>query len=251
MLDKKTTEEIEILREGGRILGQILQQLASEVKPGMTGWQLDELAEKLILQAGGEPAFLHFHGFPNSLCVSINETVVHGIPTKKPFEEGDIVGLDLGLKYKGLFTDAALTVPVGKIDAETEKFINITKESLEIAISQVSPDGYIGDIGRAIEKFVKPHGYGIVKDLSGHGVGRQVHEDPYIPNFDVGRKLQKMFPGLVLAIEPMLVMGGNDEIKISHNGWDAQAKDGSLTAHFEHTIAVTEDGYLILTDPAQ
>lgn len=251
MLDKKTKEEIKILQEGGRILGQILLELAKMVKPGTTGWELDELAEKMIRQTGGEPSFLHFHKFPNSLCVSINQTVVHGVPTKKPFVEGDVIGLDLGLKYQGLYTDSAITVPVGKISPEAEKLLKVTKEALDIGISQVGPDKYIGDIGKAIEQYIKPFGYGIVKDLTGHGVGRAVHEDPYIPNYDIGKKLDKMFPGLVLAIEPMIILGGKDEIKISHNGWDANAADDSITAHFEHTVAVTEDGYLILTDPQQ
>jgi len=247
MLDKKTDKEIKILQEGGRILGGILKKLASEVKVGVTGLELNNLAEKLIKEAGGEPSFKNYQGFPNALCVSVNETVVHGIPTNKPFVEGDLVGLDLGLKYQGLYTDSALTVPVGKVSSEAQKLLEATKKALELAISEIKPNNHIGDIGKAVEAYIKPLGYGIVKDLAGHGVGREVHENPYIPNFDTGKQGDKMFPGLVLAIEPMLILSGEDRIKTKDNGWDADSYDNSLTAHFEHTVVVTAKGNLILT----
>ncbi len=249
MLDKKTTQEINILREGGKILHEILYAVAAKVQPGVTGLELNKIAEELIVKAGAKPSFKNYRAFPNSLCVSINKTVVHGIPSKEPFKEGDIVGLDLGIKYKGLYTDMALTVPVGKISKEASKLLEVTKKSLAIAISQVGPNKGIEEIGKAIEKFVKPYGYGIVQDLAGHGVGRAVHEDPLIPNYDTGQKLAKMFPGLVLAIEPMLIMGGDCRVETATNGWNVDSRDASLSAHFEHTVVVTEDGCEVLTLP--
>lgn len=247
MLDKKTALEINALREGGKILHDVLYALAAKVQPGVSGAELNKIAEELIAQAGAKPSFKNYRGFPNSLCVSVNKTVVHGIPDKKPFQEGDIVGLDLGIKYKGFYTDMALTVPVGKISKAASQLLTVTKKSLELAISQVGPGKGIEEIGRAIEKFVKPYGYGIVEDLAGHGVGRAVHEDPLVPNYDTGQKLAKMFPGLVLAIEPMLIMGGNFRVETADNGWNVDSQDGSLSAHFEQTVVVTEDGCEILT----
>lgn len=247
MLDKKTALEINALREGGKILHDVLYALAAKVQPGVSGAELNKIAEELIAQAGAKPSFKNYHGFPNSLCVSVNKTVVHGIPDKKPFQEGDIVGLDLGIKYKGFYTDMALTVPVGKISKSASQLLTVTKKSLELAISQVGPGKGIEEIGKAIEKFVKPYGYGIVEDLAGHGVGRAVHEDPLVPNYDTGQKLAKMFPGLVLAIEPMLIMGGNFRVETADNGWNVDSQDGSLSAHFEQTVVVTEDGCEILT----
>lgn len=248
MLDKKTPQEIQTLREGGQILGEIRRELASLVKVGMTGVELNEKAEKLIQEAGGTPAFKNYNGFPAGLCVSVNETVVHGIPTDIPFKEGDLVGLDIGMKYKGLYTDTATTVPVGKISKDLEKLLKVTKQALEVGISQVAPGNYIGDIGKAIEKFIKPHGYSIVRDLAGHGVGREVHEDPLIPNYNSGSRGEKMFPGLVIAIEPMIIMSKDHRVGVADNKWDVNSADGSMTAHFEHTIAVTEDGHLIITE---
>lgn len=247
MLDKKTTLEIKVLREGGKILHTILYDVADKVRPGISGLELNKIAEELIARAGAKPSFKNYRGFPNSLCVSINKTVVHGVPNKTPLKEGDIVGLDLGIKYKGLYTDMALTVPVGKISKEAGKLLEVTKKSLEIAISQVGPNKGVEEIGKAIEKFVKPYGYGIVQDLAGHGVGRAVHEDPLIPNYDTGQKMAKMFPGLVLAIEPMLIMGGDFRVETVANAWNVDSKDASLSAHFEHTVVVTEDGCEILT----
>jgi methionyl aminopeptidase len=247
MLDKKTPEEIKALKEGGQILGKVLRTLASQVRVGVTGRDLNQQAEKLIKEAGGSPSFKNYNGFPAGLCVSINETVVHGIPSDKPFKEGDLVGLDLGMKYKGLYTDTATTVAVGKVSKEAEKLLKVTRQALEVGISEVGPNKYIGDIGRAIEKFIKPHGYSIVRDLAGHGVGRAVHEDPIIPNYDAGGRGEKMFPGLVLAIEPMIILGKNFRVVVGNNKWDVNSQDGTLTAHFEHTIAVTEDGSLIIT----
>lgn len=247
MLDKKTALEIQVLREGGQILHQVLRTIAAQVRPGITGLELNQMAEELIVKAGAKPSFKNYKGFPHALCVSVNQTVVHGIPDRQPFQEGDIVGLDLGVKYQGFYTDSAITVPVGSITQTAQQLIDVTQKSLAIAISQIRPGQGIEVIGQAIEKFVKPFGYGIVQDLAGHGVGRAVHEDPFVPNYDTGQKLAKMFPGLVLAIEPMLVLGGDFRVRTAENGWNIDSHDASLTAHFEHTVAVTEDGCEILT----
>ena len=247
MLDKKTEKEIEILREGGQLLGEILRKLSKKVRVSATGNELNKLAEDLIYKTGGEPSFKNYQGFPNTLCVSVNQTVVHGIPNNIPFKEGDLVGLDIGMKYKGLYTDTAVTIPVGNINKEVKKLLEVTKKSLEIGISKVSPNNYIGDIGKAIEEYIKPFGYGIVRDLCGHGVGRKVHEDPAILNYNTGEKGDKMFPGLVIAIEPMIIMGGGYKITTGNDNWSVNSKDNSLTAHFEHTIAVTKSGNIVIT----
>lgn len=248
MLDKKSSQEIEILRQGGKLLGKILRDLASEVKPGKTGQELSLLAEEMITKVGGKPSFKGYKGFPNGLCVSVNQTVVHGIPSDKPFLEGDVVGLDIGMEYKGLHTDTATTVAVGKVSKEIAQFLKISKKALEIGIKEVGPDKHIGDVGKAIEEFIKPYGYSIVRDLAGHGVGRSIHEEPLVPNYDPHEKLEKMFPGLVIAVEPMIIMGKDFQVKTGKDRWAVNAADGSLTAHFEHSVAVTEKGHLILTE---
>ena len=209
----KNKEQIEIIREGGKILNYVLLEVAKKIKPGVSTLELDEYAYKLILEKGGTPAFLNYKPegasrvYPASLCVSVNDEIVHGIPKKKKIlKEGDIVSIDLGLKHKGLFTDHAMTVPVGKISNEDQKLIDTTKEALEIGIWAAKGGATVGDIGEAIESFV--HGrYGIVRELAGHGVGVHVHEDPYIPNYGKAGKGQKLIPGMIIAIEPMLNIG--------------------------------------------
>lgn len=248
MLDKKTSEEVKILREGGKILGEILRQSASMVKAGMTGIEVDKFAENEIIKAGGTPAFKNYQGFPNTLCISINETIVHGIPSDRVFAEGDLVGLDIGMKYKGLYTDTATTVAIGNISNANQKLLDVTKKALEIGIAEVAPGKYIGDIGKAIEKYVAKFHYGVVRDLAGHGVGREVHEAPMVPNYDPQSKGDKMFPGLVIAIEPMLILGGDHRVVTASNGWDIASNDSTMTAHFEHTVAVTEKGHIIITE---
>ncbi len=247
MLDKKTEKEISFLREGGQLLGEILRRVATEVKVGKTGQELNSLAEDLIVKTGGIPSFKNYHGFPAGLCVSLNQTVVHGIPNNIPFQEGDLVGLDVGMQYKGLYTDTALTVAVGKVNKESEQLLNVTKKALDIGLSKVSPHNYIGDIGAAIEEYIKPFGYGIVRDLCGHGVGRAVHEEPAVLNYDTGQKGDKMFPGLVIAIEPMIIMGGSPKVITAEDNWAVNSQDESLTAHFEHTVAVTKSGHIVIT----
>ncbi|MEK7081471.1 MAG: type I methionyl aminopeptidase [Patescibacteria group bacterium] len=246
-------KEIQILRKGGQRLSSVLRKVAKEIKPGISTKELDNLAEKLIREGGDEPAFLNYtpdgakFPYPATLCVSINNEVVHGIPSdKRILKDGDIVGLDLGLKHAGFFTDMAMTVPVGGIDKEAKKLIEITEKSLIKGIAAAKSGGFVGDIGEAIENFVKPHGYGIVKILGGHGVGKKVHEDPYIPNYGKSGTGPKLVPGMVLALEPML-NEGRDKVFLDNDGYTFKTRDGKRSAHFEHTILITESKAEILT----
>ncbi len=249
----KTKEEIEILREGGRRLAEVLQKVKEMVAPGVSTWDLDQYAYKLIKELGDEPAFLNYKPegaripFPASLCVSVNDEVVHGIPKQdKILKEGDIVAIDLGLKHKGLFTDHAVSVAVGKVSKEDQKLLDITREALEAGIFEARAGNKVGDIGHAIEQFVKPHGYGIVDVLSGHGVGKYIHEDPYIPNFGKKGTGAKLVAGMVVAIEPMLNLGAKSVV-LSKDGYTFHTADGKRSAHFEHTILITESEPEILT----
>lgn len=253
MIKLKTKEEIEILREGGRRHGAILRAVAAQVAPGVSTKALDDLAYKLIIEGGDKPAFLNYtpdgisYPYPASLCVSVNDEVVHGIPNKDVIlQEGDIVSLDLGLIHEGMITDAAITVPVGNISKDAQKLIDTTREALARAIKAIKPGATVGDIGHAVESFATPLGYGIVRILSGHGVGYSVHEDPFVPNYGKPGAGEKLVPGMVLAIEPMLNLGG-DEVCVTDDEYTYITDDGSLSAHFEHTIAITEDGAEILT----
>lgn len=253
MVKLKTKEEIEILKEGGKRHAEILKAVAKAVKPGISTKSLDDLAHKMILDGGDTPAFLDYtpegvsYPYPASLCVSINDEVVHGIPNEEVFlNEGDIVSLDLGLVHKGLITDGAITVPCGKISPELKQLLKITKEALEKGIKEAQPGNTTGDIGHAIEEFVKPFGYGIVKILSGHGVGYSVHEDPYVPNYGKAGSGTRLVPGMVLAIEPMLNIG-SAEVCATDDEYTYITDDGLPSAHFEHTIAITEKGAVILT----
>lgn len=247
----KTEKEIEIIAEGGHILAEIMQVLVAMCKPGVTAAELDTKAEKLIRQAGGEPSFKNFgpldQEFPASLCVSPNEMVVHGIPYDHLiFKEGDMVGLDLGMKYKKLFTDHALTVPVGQISPEAEKLIAAAKECLRLGIEAAQPGNHIGDIGAAVQQYAEGLGYGVVRILTGHAVGYAVHEEPRVPNFGVPGEGPELKPGLVIAIEPMINIG-TEEVATADDGWGIITADEKLSAHFEHTIAVTKNGPRVLT----
>jgi len=248
----KTPEEIEILREGGARLAGILAKVAEKVAPGVTTAELDAYAYELIKAGGDKPAFLDYKpegqskAYPASLCASVNNEIVHGIPGKnKVLKEGDIISLDLGLNHKGMFTDHAITVPVGKINKASQELIYATAEALLVGIEQAKGGNTVGDIGHAIEKFVGRK-YGIVRELSGHGVGKKIHEDPYIPNFGKKGKGQKLIPGMVIAIEPMLNIGKADIITLS-DGYTIKTADGSRSAHFEHTVLITENEAEILT----
>lgn len=247
MIYLKSENEIQIMREGGRILATALKKAAKAVKAGVTTLKIDELVEKFITDKDAVPAFKGYQGFPASVCISINSEVVHGLPSAdRKFEEGDIVGLDAGVLYKGLYTDAAVTVGIGKISSEAAKLIDVTKKSLELGISQVKEGNKLGDVGSVIQDYAEANGFSVVRDLVGHGVGKKLHEDPQIPNFGkpgTGVILKK---GMTLAIEPMLNVGTH-HVKVATDGWTFVTSDQSLSAHFEHTVVVTEKGCEVLT----
>jgi methionyl aminopeptidase len=248
----KTKEQIEIIREGGKILAKVLTETAKIVKPGISTYELDKFAHGLIKKGGNTSAFLNYKpegartAYPASLCVSVNSEVVHGIPSKtRILKEEDIVSLDLGLKHKGLFTDHAVTVPVGKISKRDQKLLNDTKEALAVGIWAARGGNTVGDISHAIESFVNRK-YGIVRELAGHGVGIAIHEDPYVPNYGKAKTGQKLIPGMIIAIEPMLNIGKANIISMP-DGYTVKTADGSRSAHFEHTILITEGDAEILT----
>lgn len=264
----KSRQETKQIREGGRILGKILEKLAKMAKPGVSTWDIDVEAERLIIEAGGRPAFKGYQSrksdpaFPSTICASINEELVHGIATKeKVLKDGDIFSIDIGMEWPvsvrlgrttpgkpGFFTDTALTVTVGKVPKETKKLLEVTKKSLEIGIAQAKAGNTVADIGRAIEEFVSTQGnYGIVRDLVGHGVGHAVHEDPRVPNYyDKGLESWVLEEGVVIAIEPMITLGDYN-IVIAPDGWSVMTADNSLCAHFEHTVIVTKKGPIVAT----
>ncbi|MEK7125680.1 MAG: type I methionyl aminopeptidase [Patescibacteria group bacterium] len=247
----KTEQEIEILAEGGHLLAEILVKLAAMCQAGVSAADLNAEAEKLIREAGAEPSFKNFgpigQEFPASLCVSPNEMLVHGIPRKElVFKEGDLVGLDLGMKYKGLFTDHAVTVGVGKISDEAKKLLEVTEECLRLGIIAAQPGKKVGDIGAAVQQYAEGLGYGVVRALTGHEVGYAVHEDLRVPNYGEAGTGATLEPGLVIAIEPMINIGTH-EVLTASDGWGIVTADNSLSAHFEHTVAITKDGPRILT----
>lgn len=248
----KTPEQIKIIREGGKILAKVLAKVAKKVAPGISTYDLDKYAFDFIKEEGATPAFLNYRpegapkAFPASICISVNNEIVHGIPLKtKILKEGDIVSLDLGIKYKGLFTDHAVTVPVGKISKSDEKLLSDTKKALEIGILAAVGGATVGDVGHSIESFAGKK-YGIVRELAGHGVGVKIHEDPYIPNYGKAGKGQKLIPGMIVAIEPMLNIGKAGIVTAPDN-WTIKTIDGKHSAHFEHTILITEGGADVLT----
>ncbi len=248
MIIIKTESEIERLRKGGPILADILRQVAKKVVPGITTGELNEYAHALITEAGHKPAFLNYKPegadfpYPASLITSVNAEVVHGIPGDKVLKEGDIVALDLGLNYEGVFLDHAITVPVGAKTAPKDKeLIAVTEQALYKGIEAIVPGATVGDIGHAIESYVKPYKLGIVRSLSGHGVGRAIHEDPFVPNYGKPGKGAKLEPGMVIAIEPMLTRGSEDIVTM-RDGYTLKTIDNSRSAHFEHTVLITESG---------
>ncbi len=247
----KTQEEIEKIREGGKILNRILQQTAKLAKPGISTWDLNSFAEAEILKAGGRPSFKGFgpkgHQFPAGLCTSLNSVVVHGVPSKNQvLKEGDILGLDIGMEYKGLYTDTAITVAVGNITKEAQRLLELTKKALSIGIEQARIGNKVGDISAAVQKVADDNHLGIIRDLVGHGVGHAVHEDPQVPNYGKKGAGPELKEGLVIAIEPMFTLG-TDDIFIEDDGWTVTTRDQSLAAHFEHTVAITKNGPEILT----
>lgn len=241
-----TKQQIKIMQEGGKILAKIIKEVSSCVKPGIATKELDSLAERLIFKYRAKPAFKGYNNFPASLCVSINEEVVHGIPSERILKEGDIVSLDLGILHKGFYTDMAVTLPVGKIDPEAGRLIRITKKALKIGIKKIKPGNTIGDIGNTIQRYIESQGFNVVRELVGHGIGKSLHESPQIPNYGKRHKGEELKEGMVLCVEPMVVMGDWHVKEKEKNGAWATI-DAKLSAHFEHTIVVTKNGHLIIT----
>jgi methionyl aminopeptidase len=241
----KTAGEVDLMDEANRIVHRVLSGIAERVAPGVTTRELDRFAEETIRAAGGVPAFLHYKGYPATLCTSRNDVIVHGIPDDQPLREGDILGVDCGVLYKGYYGDAARTFAVGRVSPEAERLIEVTRRALEIAVEAVRPHRRLSDIGYAVQSFVESQGFSVVRDFVGHGIGTSLHEDPQVPNFGDPGRGPKLRPGLVLAIEPMVNAGGA-EVEVDADGWTARTRDGSLSAHFEFSVAVTESGVRIL-----
>ena len=241
----KTPGEIELMDKANRIVHQVLDAVGERMVPGVKTRELDRLAERTIRDAGGVPAFLHYRGYPATLCISVNDVIVHGIPGDWEIREGDIVGVDCGVFYKGYCGDAARTFAVGEISAEAKQLLRVTEEALRLAVAQVRPGGRVQDIGWAVQRHAESHGYSVVREFTGHGVGTSMHEDPQVPNFGFPGKGPKLKPGMVLAIEPM-INAGTSAVKMDADGWTARTEDGSLSAHFEFSVAVTPSGARVL-----
>ncbi len=248
MIQLKSAREIDLMAQGGRILGATVATLRAAVRPGISTGELDEIAETFIRSHDGAvPAFKGLYGFPGSICSSVNNEIVHGIPsTKRVLKEGDLVSIDVGVGYKGYFTDSATTVPVGAITAEAHRLLDVTLASLEAGIAAATLGNHIGDIGAAVQAVVDKSGFSVVRDLVGHGIGVEFHEEPQVPNYGKPKRREKLVPGLTLAIEPMVNVGG-PATRTLPDRWTIVTVDGSLSAHFEHTVAITEDGPRVLT----
>jgi methionyl aminopeptidase len=249
----KSREEIERMRAASGIVAEILLAVREQVRPGVSTGELDTLAEELTHRRGARPAFKGYtvagRAFPASICISINDEVVHGIPsTKRVLREGDIVGLDFGVCREGYFGDAAMTVAVGKVAPDASRLMEVTKASLQAGIDAIAPGGHVADISSAIQDVAEKAGFSLVREFVGHGIGRSLHEDPQVPNYRTGARGVRLQEGLVLAIEPMVNMGG-PEVYVKDDGWTAATRDGRLSAHFEHSVAVTADGPYILSLP--
>jgi len=244
----KSSQEIEKMRRAGQVVREVLELVRSQVKPGATTLDLEKAAAGRLAELGVRAAFKGYHGFPCVLCASVNSEVVHGIPSpKRVLKAGDIVSLDFGAVVDGYYGDAAITVPVGMIDADTERLLAVTERSLEAGIAAVRPGATLGDVGAAVQGVVEAGGFSVVRDFVGHGIGVHMHEDPQVPNFGVRGRGMKLRAGMVIAIEPM-VNAGKGDVKVLGDGWTAVAADGSMSAHFEHTVAVTATGARILTE---
>jgi methionyl aminopeptidase len=249
MINLKTKHEIELMREAGRLLASVLPPLQAACEPGVRTIELDRIADKLIRAGGATPGFLGYHGFPNSMCVSINDEAVHGIPGNRKIAAGDLVSLDLGLVLDGFWADVGITVGVGKITPEARRLLKVTEEALALGIGKAQPGGWLGDISSAIQAHVEAAGFSVIRQFVGHGIGRQMHEDPQVPNFGRPGTPPRLKAGMTLAIEPM-VNAGSYEVYMKPDGWTICTADGSLSAYFEHTVAITDGGPLILTAPA-
>jgi methionyl aminopeptidase len=243
----KSGVEIGKLREANLVVADVLDALEAAAKPGLSTWELNEVAAQRLKQLRADSAFLGYHGYPAVLCTSVNEVVVHGIPRRDVvLKDGDILSIDFGAFKDGWCGDSARTIPIGKVSPEAEALMNATRESLDRAITQCVPGNRLGDIGWAVQGFVEPRGYTVVRQFVGHGIGRAMHEEPHVPNYGDAGKGRRLSAGLVVAIEPMVNAGG-PEVVIKEDGWTAVTKDGSLSAHFEHSVAITDDGPIVLS----
>jgi len=242
----KSRNEIQRMGVVCRMVAEILQLLSAKVKPGLTTCELDQLAESEVLKRKARPAFKGYSGYPYSLCCSLNNQVVHGFPTNEPLRDGDILSLDFGAYYDGFYGDAAVTLPVGNVSSVASRLMQITEQSLYESIKQAAANRHLTDISHAVQSYVEANGFSVVRDFVGHGIGRKLHEAPQVPNYGVPGKGTKLKPGMVLAIEPM-VNEKSYEVKILEDGWTAVTVDGGLSAHFEHTVAITDNGPEILT----
>jgi methionyl aminopeptidase len=247
MIDLKSAREITLMRRAGHILAEVIDWLPGFVTSGMSTLEVDEEVERFLGARGARPAFKGYRGFPATVCISINEEIVHGIPSPhRRLKEGDIVGFDLGCIVEGYHADCAFTLALGEVPPKVRKLLEVTRESLEFAIGECRPDRRLSDVSHAVQRHVEAHGFGVVRAFVGHGIWRALHEEPQVPNFGEPGRGPKLRPGMVLAIEPMVTMGSY-EVKILEDGWTAVTRDGSLAAHFEHTIAITDDAPEVLT----
>jgi methionyl aminopeptidase len=242
----KSENELAIMREAGKLLGETLTELAEACQPGVTTGEIDARADRIIRRHGAVPGFLGYNGFPKSLCISVNEEVVHGIPGRRVIHDGDIVSLDCGLVYKGLWADAGRTVMVGEVTDEARLLVQVTCEALERGIEMAVPGGRVGDISAAVQRHVEAAGFSVVRNFVGHGIGRNMHEEPQVPNFGVAGTGPLLRPGHALAIEPM-VNAGSHEVEMLPDHWTVVTADGRLSAYFEHTVLITEDGPVVAT----
>jgi methionyl aminopeptidase len=247
MIILKSGDEIEKMTSASKIVAEVLLTLKEMVAPGVTTLDLDRVAEEKIKNLGGTPAFKGYRGFPSTLCVSVNDQVVHGIPSRRVLKDGDIIGLDLGAIWEGYFGDSAMTLPVGGVNQEVQRLMDVTRQSLYEGIQQIRNEGRLSDVSHAIQTCVEKSGFSVVRDFVGHGIGRSLHEDPQVPNFGKPDSGPRLKIGMVLAVEPM-VNAGTYHVKVLEDQWTVVTEDGSLSAHFEHTIALTEFGAKILTE---
>ncbi len=248
MIIIKNAQQQDGIRRSAELLSSVFSRISTFIAPGVSTADIDRLVEETIRAGGGEPAFLGYGGFPASVCTSVNEQVIHGIPSQKPLSEGDIVGCDIGVILDGYYSDSCKTYAVGSISSEAQKLMDVTRESLYAAISVCGPGARIKDIGKAVTEVVSPHGYGIVYSYCGHGVGLELHEDPQIPNYYPSRGMNpRMKSGMILAVEPM-INAGTDEVEVLSDDWTVVTADGSLSAHFEHTLLITDSGVEVLTN---
>ena len=247
MIILKSPEEVEKIRLASGVVKETLMMLKEKVKPGVTTLDLDRMAEEAILKKGARPAFKGYRGFPATLCTSVNDVIVHGIPSKRVLEEGDIIGMDLGAIVEDYYGDSAITVKVGKVSPEVERLLVVTRESLYRGIEQMRKENRLSDISHAVQKHVESSGFSVVRDFVGHGIGQSLHEDPQVPNYGDPRQGPRLKVGMVLAIEPMVNVG-KESVRVLSDRWTAVTDDGSLSAHFEHTVAITENGPEILTE---